>query len=43
MPESPVGAPPAPRDRTQYLYLAVIVAVLLGIATGFLWPHFAGS
>ncbi|WP_405583638.1 cation:dicarboxylate symporter family transporter [Streptomyces sp. NBC_01190] len=29
------------RDRTHYLYIAVIVAVLLGIGTGFLWPHFA--
>ncbi|PZG21980.1 cation:dicarboxylate symporter family transporter [Nonomuraea aridisoli] len=26
------------RDRTRYLYLAVIVAVLLGIMVGFLWP-----
>ncbi|MFI6318447.1 cation:dicarboxylate symporter family transporter [Nonomuraea sp. NPDC050556] len=26
------------RDRTRYLYLAVIVAVLAGIAVGFLWP-----
>ncbi|WP_157245275.1 cation:dicarboxylate symporter family transporter [Nonomuraea typhae] len=26
------------RDRTRYLYLAVIVAVLLGIAVGFIWP-----
>ncbi len=33
--------PATRRDRTHYLYLAVIVAVLLGIATGFLWPHFA--
>ncbi|WP_328473621.1 cation:dicarboxylate symporter family transporter [Streptomyces sp. NBC_00448] len=42
MPVTPAGTPPTPqRDRTQYLYLAVIVAVLLGIATGFLWPHFA--
>jgi aerobic C4-dicarboxylate transport protein len=34
------SAPPA-RDRTKYLYLAVIVAVLLGIAVGFLAPDFA--
>ncbi|TMR94546.1 cation:dicarboxylate symporter family transporter [Nonomuraea basaltis] len=27
------------RDRTRYLYLAVIVAVLLGILVGFLWPE----
>ncbi len=29
------------RDRTHYLYLAVIAAVLLGIAVGFLFPDFA--
>ena len=34
------AAPPR-RDRTQYLYLAVIAAVLLGIAVGFLFPDFA--
>jgi aerobic C4-dicarboxylate transport protein len=38
--ETPV-APATRRDRTPYLYVAVIGAVLLGIATGFLWPHFA--
>jgi aerobic C4-dicarboxylate transport protein len=32
---------PARRDRTHYLYLAVIVAVLLGIAVGFVFPDFA--
>ena len=34
---------PAPtrRDRSHYLYLAVIVAVLLGIAVGFIAPEFA--
>ncbi|MEV0612669.1 cation:dicarboxylase symporter family transporter [Nonomuraea sp. NPDC050404] len=26
------------RDRTRYLYLAVIAAVLLGILVGFVWP-----
>ncbi|WP_101789000.1 cation:dicarboxylate symporter family transporter [Nonomuraea indica] len=26
------------RDRTRYLYLAVIVAVLAGILVGFVWP-----
>lgn len=31
----------APRDRTHYLYLAVIAAVLLGIAVGFAFPDFA--
>jgi aerobic C4-dicarboxylate transport protein len=34
-------APPARRDRTRYLYLAVIVAVLIGIAVGLLFPDFA--
>jgi aerobic C4-dicarboxylate transport protein len=29
------------KDRTHYLYMAVIVAVLLGIAVGFLFPDFA--
>ncbi len=33
--------PAAKRDRTHYLYIAVIVAVLLGIAVGFIWPDFA--
>ncbi|WP_305784649.1 cation:dicarboxylate symporter family transporter [Symbioplanes lichenis] len=32
---------PARRDRTHYLYLAVIGAVLLGIAVGFIVPDFA--
>ncbi|SEH02298.1 aerobic C4-dicarboxylate transport protein [Nonomuraea solani] len=27
------------RDRTRYLYLAVIAAVLLGILVGFIWPE----
>ncbi|GIE34711.1 C4-dicarboxylate transporter DctA [Actinoplanes italicus] len=35
------AAPPVKRDRTHYLYLAVIAAVLLGIAVGLLWPEFA--
>ncbi|WJV46103.1 cation:dicarboxylate symporter family transporter [Streptomyces flavofungini] len=35
------GAPPAKRDRTHYLYIAVIAAVLLGIAVGFIAPDFA--
>ena len=33
--------PPARRDRTHLLYVAVIVAVILGIAVGFLAPDFA--
>ena len=35
----PVAAPK--KDRTHYLYVAVIVAVVLGIAVGFLAPEFA--
>ncbi|WP_435865019.1 cation:dicarboxylate symporter family transporter [Streptomyces spectabilis] len=34
-------APPAKRDRTHYLYIAVIGAVLIGIAVGFIAPDFA--
>ena len=35
-------APPIKRrDRTHWLYIAVIVAVLLGIAVGFAFPEFA--
>ncbi|NEB81312.1 cation:dicarboxylase symporter family transporter [Streptomyces sp. SID14478] len=44
MAENGTGAvkpPAAKRDRTHYLYIAVIVAVLLGIAVGFIWPDFA--
>jgi aerobic C4-dicarboxylate transport protein len=32
---------PVKKDRTHYLYIAVIVAVGLGIAVGFLFPDFA--
>src|SRR5215218_6821338 len=35
------SAPARRRDRTHWLYVAVIVAVLLGIAVGFLFPDFA--
>ncbi|QKE83303.1 cation:dicarboxylase symporter family transporter [Arthrobacter sp. NEB 688] len=31
---------PKRRDRTHFLYIAVIVAMLLGIAVGFLFPEF---
>ena len=34
-------AAPAKRDRTHWLYIAVIVAVFLGIAVGFVFPEFA--
>ena len=39
--QHPVQAPTARRDRTHYLYLAVIGAVTAGIAVGLLWPSFA--
>ena len=39
---TPVGSPPTPtkgpRDKTQYLYMAVVAAMLLGIAFGFAFP-----
>ncbi|MFJ6573016.1 cation:dicarboxylate symporter family transporter [Streptomyces sp. NPDC091292] len=34
-------APAAKRDRTHYLYISVIVAVILGIGVGFAAPDFA--
>jgi aerobic C4-dicarboxylate transport protein len=34
-------AAPARRDRTHWLYIAVIVAVILGIIVGFVFPDFA--
>ncbi|MFR9731664.1 cation:dicarboxylate symporter family transporter [Saccharopolyspora sp. MS10] len=37
------GAPPRKRDRTHFLYIFVIVAVLAGIAVGFAFPDFATS
>ncbi|MET8831382.1 cation:dicarboxylase symporter family transporter [Streptomyces sp. NPDC004610] len=43
-PETAPAAPPAPaakRDRTHYLYIAVIIAVALGIAVGLAAPDFA--
>jgi aerobic C4-dicarboxylate transport protein len=39
----PVAQPAARSDRTRYLYLTVILAVLAGIAVGFLWPDFGKS
>ncbi|GAA1823280.1 cation:dicarboxylate symporter family transporter [Microlunatus capsulatus] len=42
--EPPVGAAtdaPKRRDRTHYLYIAVIAAVALGIVVGFVAPDFA--
>src|SRR5215207_7390307 len=41
--ESPGTAAPAKRDRTHWLYLAVIVAVILGIVVGFVFPDLAVS
>ncbi|MFH8338302.1 cation:dicarboxylate symporter family transporter [Streptomyces sp. AM6-12] len=40
-PETAPAAPRDRRDRTHYLYIAVIVAVALGIAVGLLWPDAA--
>ena len=37
----PAGPPAKKKDRTHYLYVAVIVAVALGIAVGLLFPDFA--
>jgi aerobic C4-dicarboxylate transport protein len=39
--ESTEAAPAKRRDRTHWLYIAVIVAVVLGIAVGFAFPEFA--
>jgi Na+/H+-dicarboxylate symporter len=33
--------PPRTRDKTKYLYMAVIGAVILGIVVGFVFPDFA--
>ncbi|WP_020392226.1 C4-dicarboxylate transporter DctA [Kribbella catacumbae] len=40
---SPTAPRPTPvrNDRTHFLYIAVIVAVLLGIGVGFVFPNFA--
>src|SRR4051794_14048940 len=38
--QAPASTPPK-KDKTRYLYLAVIVAVALGILVGFLFPDFA--
>jgi aerobic C4-dicarboxylate transport protein len=37
------AAAPPKRDRTHWLYIAVIVAVILGIIVGFVFPDFAVS
>jgi len=34
-------APPERKDRTHYLYIAVVVAMVLGVAVGILFPEFA--
>jgi len=41
MSETPADTTAPPRDKTHYLYLAVIAAVALGIAVGLLFPDFA--
>ncbi|MBZ4015642.1 C4-dicarboxylate transporter DctA [Streptomyces purpurogeneiscleroticus] len=40
-PGEPATPAPKKRDRTHYLYIAVIGAVVLGIAVGFIAPGFA--
>ncbi len=40
-PQQRAESAPAKKDRTHYLYLAVLVAVALGIAVGFLAPDVA--
>jgi aerobic C4-dicarboxylate transport protein len=35
------AGPPVKRDRTHWLYIAVVVAVFLGIVVGFVFPEFA--
>ncbi|MFG1791527.1 cation:dicarboxylate symporter family transporter [Nocardia sp. NPDC049149] len=40
---APPEAPPKKRDRTHWLYLAVIVAVVAGIIVGVAWPSFGVS
>ncbi|MFI1353509.1 cation:dicarboxylate symporter family transporter [Streptomyces sp. NPDC020898] len=40
-PRTAPAAPPAKRDRTHYLYIAVIAAVAAGIAVGLIAPDFA--
>jgi len=39
--DATTGAEASPRDRTHFLYIAVIAAVALGIAVGILFPDFA--
>ncbi|MER5547190.1 cation:dicarboxylate symporter family transporter [Streptomyces sp. NPDC001118] len=40
-PDTAPAVPRVKRDRTHYLYIAVIVAVALGIAVGLIWPDAA--
>ncbi|MGW1784509.1 cation:dicarboxylate symporter family transporter [Streptomyces sp. NPDC002143] len=40
-PDTAPAAPAVKRDRTHYLYIAVIVAVAIGIAVGLIAPDFA--
>jgi aerobic C4-dicarboxylate transport protein len=37
------SAAPPRRDRTHWLYIAVVIAVILGIIVGFAFPDFAVS
>ncbi len=38
---TPASAPRPKRDRTHWLYVSVIIAMVAGIAVGFLFPEFA--
>ncbi|MFB7505396.1 cation:dicarboxylate symporter family transporter [Streptomyces broussonetiae] len=40
-PDTAPAVPRVKRDRTHYLYIAVIAAVALGIAVGLIWPDVA--
>ncbi|OIJ90241.1 C4-dicarboxylate transporter DctA [Streptomyces sp. MUSC 14] len=40
-PDTAPAVPRVKRDRTHYLYIAVIAAVVLGIAVGLVWPDAA--
>ncbi|MET9074399.1 cation:dicarboxylase symporter family transporter [Streptomyces sp. NPDC004232] len=40
-PDTAPAVPRVKRDRTHYLYIAVIAAVVLGIAVGLIWPDAA--
>ncbi len=41
--DTAVASPAKKRDRTHYLYIAVVSAMILGIAVGAIWPEFGVS